>query len=259
MTSGAGTALSIGITGSTDLALVRRIAPLVEQAGYHALWVNDMANGDSLDVIAAAAEMTSTLGLATGVIPLDRQDGPTIAARVRALGLPAGRLRIGIGTGGVRRGALAALEAGVAELRGGCDAPVVVGALGPRTRALAARIADGILFNWLTPEAAADAMATLRADAAGRTVTGVLYTRTVASPDARAMLESEAARYSGIRQYGANFDRLGIDPLDSTIDLRDPASLARFRIVDELVLRAVTATGSERELVELIEAGAAQD
>lgn len=256
MTSGSGMTLSIGITGSTDLDVVRRIAPLVEQAGYRALWVNDMANGDSLDVVAAAAETTSTLGLATGVIPLDRQDGAAIAARVRDLGMPAGRLRIGIGSGGVRRGALASLEAGVAELREGCDAPVVIGALGPRTRALAARVADGILFNWLTPAAATDAMATLREDAAGRRVEGILYTRTVASPDARATLESEAARYASIRQYGANFGRLGMDPLDSTIDLNEPGSLDRFGMVDELVLRVVTATGSEAELVEVIEAGA---
>jgi alkanesulfonate monooxygenase SsuD/methylene tetrahydromethanopterin reductase-like flavin-dependent oxidoreductase (luciferase family) len=246
-------ARSIGLAGSTPAASVRRLAPLIESLGYRALWINDTPGGDALAALGVAAEVTSALGLATGVLALDRQSGVEIAARVRDL--PAGRVRVGIGSGGARHG-LAMLEAGVAELREGCDAPIVIGALGPRTRALAARIADGILFNWLSPEAAADAMADLRRDAAGRAVAGILYARTIAEAAARSALETEAARYAGYPAYAANFERQGVDPIDTTIDLTVGESAGAFEVVDELVLRVVTATGSDEELESLLHAGA---
>jgi alkanesulfonate monooxygenase SsuD/methylene tetrahydromethanopterin reductase-like flavin-dependent oxidoreductase (luciferase family) len=247
------TVRSIGIAGSTTVDTIRRIAPLVESLGYRALWINDTPGGDALGGLAAAAEVTTTLGLATGVIALDRQGGAAIAARVRDL--PTGRVRIGVGTGAARRG-LAVLEAGVAELRAGCDAPLVVGALGPRTRALAARIADGILFNWLSPDAAADAMADLRRDAGGRPVDGILYARTIAAPAARPALEDEAARYAGYPSYAANFARQGVAAIDTTLDLTVLGAIDAFEVVDELVLRVVTATGSDEELESLLHAGA---
>ena len=133
--------------------------------------------------------------------------------------------------------------------------PIVVGALGPRTRALAARIADGILFNWLTPAGSAESMADLRGDAAGRAVDGILYARAIAEPAARAALEAEAARYGGYPSYAANFARQGAQPIDTTIDLTIPGAVEAFGAVDELVLRAITATGSEDELVRLLHAG----
>jgi alkanesulfonate monooxygenase SsuD/methylene tetrahydromethanopterin reductase-like flavin-dependent oxidoreductase (luciferase family) len=248
-------ARSFGIMGSVDPAVIRRLAPLVESAGYHALWINDTAGGDALTAIAAAAETTTTLGLASGVIPLDRESGAEIARRVAELGLPTGRLRIGIGSGNAKHG-LALLERAVDELRAGVDAPIVIGGLGPRTRALAARIADGILLTRLTPETAADAMAELRRDANGRAVEGILYARTIADPAARDALAHEVARYSGIPAYAANEARLGFDPARTTVDLTVPGAAAAFDAVDELVLRAITPTGAERELVTLLEAGA---
>lgn len=244
---------SIGIAGSVPLDAVRRIAPRVEAAGYHALWVNDTPGGDALTSLAAAAEVTSTLRLASGVIPLDRTGGAEIAARVRDL--PAERLRIGVGSGQSRHG-LALLETGVAELRAGCDLPIVIGALGPRTRALAARVADGILLSWLSPDAAAEAMADLRRDAVGRAVEGVLYARTIAEEAARPALEAETARYAGYPSYAANFARLGLDPRSTTVDLTVPGAVEAYAAVDELVLRAITPTGSEDELVRLLDAGA---
>lgn len=245
--------LSVGIPGATPPDVVRRVASEVEAAGYHALWVNDTPGGDALAALAVAAEATSTLGLATGVLPLDRHEVAELLPRVRDL--PAERTRLGIGSGGAPRG-LSLLEHGVAGLRA-AGLPVVVGGLGPRTRALAARIADGLLLNWLTPATAADAIRDLREDAGRRPVDGILYARTIASPVARPALEAEAARYAGYPAYAANFARLGIDPIATTIDLAGDRPLAGFDAVDELVLRAVTATDSAAELLELIDAGAA--
>jgi len=71
-------AVSIGITGRTDAATVRTLAALVERLGFHALWINDIPGGDSLAGLRVAAEATATLGLATGVIPLDRRPVGTL-------------------------------------------------------------------------------------------------------------------------------------------------------------------------------------
>lgn len=247
------TARSFGIAGTTDPALVARFAPHVERLGYRALWINDTPGGDSLAGLAAAAETTSTLGLGAGVIPLDRQPGATIARRVTELGLPVDRLRIGIGSGASLR-PLGLLERGVAELREVAGLHVVVGALGPKVRALAARVADGILFNWLTPAAADAASRELHAAAPG--AEAVLYARAIGEEVARPMLRAEVERYRSIPSYAANFDRLRIDPLDTALDLADGRTVPDFGDLDELVLRAITATGSEGALRRLLETGA---
>lgn len=244
---------SIGIAGATPAETVRRLAPLVETLGFRALWINDTPDGDALEKLAVAAEVTSTLGLAAGVVPLDRRGGAEIAARVRDL--PVDRVRVGVGSGHAPR-PLNRLRSGVEELRAGCDAPVLIGALGPRARALAAQVADGILFNWLTPPAVAEAMAQLRSDAGGRSVEGVLYVRTIAEAGARTALEREAARYGSYPNYAANFARLGITPIDTTLDLTTDDADGFESVVDEVVLRLITASGDTDELVRAVERAA---
>lgn len=242
-------AVSIGLPGSTDAATLRALAPRIERLGFHALWLNDVPGGDSLAGLRVVASVTERLGLATGVIPLDRRPAESFGLA----GLPAARTVLGIGSGGARH-PLALVEAGVATLRATTDAAIVVGALGPKMRRLAAERADGVLLNWLTPGAAADAMAELRRDAAGRPVRGVLYVRTIAEAAARDALERESARYDSFPSYAANFERLGFRAIDST--LADAPGLARFDAVDEVVLRAITPSGSLAELERFVEATA---
>ena len=239
-------AVSIGITGRTDAATVRTLAALVERLGFHALWINDVPGGDSLAGLRAAAEATSTLGLATGVIPLDRRPVDTLDLA----GLPAGRTVLGIGSGRARH-PLALVRDGIAALRQATDAAVVVGALGPRMRQLAAEEADGVLLNWLTPDVAAEATAQLRRDARERSVRSILYARTIAEEAARPALEAEATRYETVPSYAANFERAGIRAIDATID--DAARLGAFDVVDEVVLRAITPNGSLAELERFAE------
>jgi alkanesulfonate monooxygenase SsuD/methylene tetrahydromethanopterin reductase-like flavin-dependent oxidoreductase (luciferase family) len=109
--------LSVGIPGSTDAAIIRHLAPLVERAGYRTLWINDAAGGDALTALAVAAEVTTTLRLASGVIPLDRLDSAAIARRARDL--PVDRLTLGVGSGGARHG-LELIERSVAASPTGC-------------------------------------------------------------------------------------------------------------------------------------------
>lgn len=249
------TPVSIGITDLTPLDTVRALAPRIERLGFHALWINDLPGGDPLAGLREAAAVTERLGLATGVVPLDRRPVATLAPGLD--GIPADRLVLGVGSGRAER-PLALVEEGLATLRGVTSARLVVGALGPRMRRLAAERGDGALFNWLTPPAAAATTAELHAaaggrDAAGeRDVRGILYARTTVEAAARPALEREAAAYDAFPAYAANFARLGFRAIDATIG--DAATLAAYDgTVDELVLRAITPANSLAELEHFVE------
>lgn len=252
--------LGYGITGDLAPELVRRLAPAVERAGLRTLWVNQPAGGDALAVMAAAADVTSTLRIASGVLPVDRVPGGEIVRRVRDLGLPADRLVLGVGAS-APPSPLTTVRRAVATLTDGLGVPVVVGALGPRMRRLAARESAGLLLNWLTPSAASTATAEKDRDVAG---TGAdpevaLYVRCALGGVAHAVVRREAERYAAIPSYAANFARLGFAPLDSAVlaatDEELRTGLAPYtEAVDETVVRAVTASGSLGEHLALVAA-----
>lgn len=237
-------ALSLGVAAAVGPALAERLAPAVEGAGFHALWVNDVPGHDALEVLAAAAGATERLVLATGVLPVDRRTPGEILARVDGLGLPPERLVLGIGSGARPGGALARVTDAAAALRAGTSARVVVGALGPRMRQTGAAASDGLLLSWLTPPIARQQAAEARTLAPGAHV--ALYVRTAVESSAAARLADESRRYAGFPAYAANFARLGIDAADTTIGPDDLAGrIAVYRdAVDEVVLRAITADDS---------------
>jgi alkanesulfonate monooxygenase SsuD/methylene tetrahydromethanopterin reductase-like flavin-dependent oxidoreductase (luciferase family) len=246
--------VSIGLPGATPRDVLEALAPRIEAAGFRGLWLNDTPGGDSLAGLAAAARATSTLALGTGVIPLDRRAPADILGALSDV--PVDRLSLGVGTGAAKHG-LALVEHSVPELRAGTAASIVVGALGPRMRALAARVGDGVLLSWLTPAAAAAAMADLRRDAEGRPVRGVLYARTALTDDALPALRAEAARYGGYPAYAANLERIGATAFETTI-----SDIARIDVyldvVDEIVLRVITREPTLAEYERFIELAAAQ-
>ncbi|WP_353826424.1 LLM class flavin-dependent oxidoreductase [Agromyces sp. SYSU T0242] len=241
-------AVSLGLPGTTGVDTLRALAPRLESLGFDGIWLNDVPRGDSLDGLRAVAEVTATLRLGTGVIPLDRRPADTLDLA----GIPVERTLLGIGSGRAAH-PVATVRDGIAALRERTDAGIAVGALGPRMRRLAAVRADAVVLNWLTPAAAADAMDDLRRDAGARSpdVRGVLYVRTIADESARAALEHEAERYEAVASYAANFRRIGMRAVDATIDR--PESLAAFDVVDEVVLRAITAGGTLEELERFAE------
>ena len=198
------------------------------------------------------AGATERLVLATGVLPVDRRTTDDIV--VAASGLPAGRLVLGIGSGQARSGAVELVTDAATELRRRTDARVVVGALGPRMRRAAAAASDGVLLSWLTPQVAA-AQAAQAHDIAPATHVA-LYVRTAVDDAAVAALDEETARYAGYPAYAANFARLGVDAADTVIrpaELRD--RIAAYRAgVDEVVLRAITPTGSAEDHLRFIDA-----
>ncbi|GAA2753853.1 LLM class flavin-dependent oxidoreductase [Amnibacterium kyonggiense] len=256
--------VSIGVPGALGPEAVRVLAPRVEAAGFAGLWLNDSPQGDSLAGLAAAAEATTHLRLGTGVVPIDRRRPLELLADVHRTGVPEARLTLGIGSGQLRRGAVDAVADALAALRHATSAALVVGALGPRMRRLAAEHADGVLLSWLPLSVAAEQAAELRE--AGRRAQGeapraVLYARTIVDEAARPVLEREAAQYASYPAYAANFERLGVEAVDTTLPRAGGTlaeGVAAYAAVDELVLRAITPTGSLDDLLAFVDEAAAQ-
>lgn len=245
--------VSLGIAAAAGADLASRVAPPAEAAGFHALWVNDTPGSDALEVLAAAARETNRLVLATGVLPVDRRAPRDILDRIADLGLPADRLVLGIGSGQLRAGAVDRVTDAATVLRAGTAARVVVGALGPRMRRAGATASDGVLLSWLTPGiAAAQAR---EAHALARETHVALYVRTATDPRAMPALDDEVRRYAGYPAYAANFARLGVPAADTVIrpaDVRE--RIAAYRVAaDEVVLRAITPTGTADEHLRFID------
>ncbi|GAA3767107.1 LLM class F420-dependent oxidoreductase [Microbacterium kribbense] len=230
--------VSMGVAGTLGPDAIAKIAVAAERAGLYALWVNDTPGGDSLAALRAASAVTDRLVLATGVIPFDRYSADDIAAG--ATGLAAGRLVLGVGSGQLAGPVLSRVGDGVAQLKARTGARVVVGALGPKMRRLAAASADGPLLSWLTPQIAA-----AQADEAHGVSPAAhvaLYIRAALEDEGMPRLVAETGRYAALPKYAANFARLRIAASDTVITPADAAVVvpAYRAAVDEIVLRAVT-------------------
>jgi alkanesulfonate monooxygenase SsuD/methylene tetrahydromethanopterin reductase-like flavin-dependent oxidoreductase (luciferase family) len=152
----------------------------------------------------------------------------------------------------------------IGYLRSRTPAELVVGAIGPRMRALAATQADGVLLSAVTPELAMAAAEEIRAlaKAADRPVPGV-YANVVAGVGAGQLagLERSAAFLAQLPAYAAHFRRTGVRPEQTQLAAARieevPRLLARWRdTVDEIVLLPVAA-GEAGPLGELAEAAIA--
>jgi hypothetical protein len=118
-----------------------------------------------------------------------------------------------------------------------------------------------VLLNWVTPSEAARQAREIRA-VRSPTPRVLVYARTVVDDAARPVLEAEAARYGSIGAYAENFARMGVRPIETTLPVDGEELAAGVRSylagVDELVLRAVTPTGSVDDLLRFVETAAAR-
>jgi alkanesulfonate monooxygenase SsuD/methylene tetrahydromethanopterin reductase-like flavin-dependent oxidoreductase (luciferase family) len=245
--------VSLGLAGALGPEAVAEIAPEVEKAGFHTLWINDTADGEALAALAAAARVTERLHLATGVVPVDRRAADTIAAEVASLGLPLDRLTVGIGSGISKEGALARVREAIQVLHGAGVPRVLVGALGPKMRRTGVERAEGVLLNWVPPvEARAQTDALHDISPAAHIA---VYVRTAIVPAARPRLDAETARYASFPNYAANFERMGVVAVDTTI--RDVTELgdaleAYTAATDEVVLRAIVPDDTVEAYVDFV-------
>ena len=155
-----------------------------------------------------------------------------------------------------------ALFAGVADLRARLQTRLVVAALGPQMCRLAGEVGDGVLLNWVTPEYARRSADLVREGAATakRPAPKIFaYVRLALGAAGHDRLLGEAGRYAAVPAYGANFERMGLKPETTAIAAHTPEeialALAKWRgAVDEVVLRAITATDTVDENLTLIRA-----
>jgi len=258
------THLAFELRTSTPGSLIPALAERVEESGYRSLWVNYPPGEDGIGCLAAMASATARITLGTAVVPVSAVPPDAILRRIDETGLPAERLRLGIGSGSGER-PLERMTEAVAYLRERTPAEIVVGALGPRMRALGATLADGVLLNTVTPDLARAAAGEIRAQAkaAGRPVPGV-YVNVLAGVGAAQIAElgESAAFLKQLPAYAAHFRRSGISPEQTSVAAGQPAELPRLLgpwrdTVDEVVLVPVRAdeAGPARDLVDAAIAG----
>jgi alkanesulfonate monooxygenase SsuD/methylene tetrahydromethanopterin reductase-like flavin-dependent oxidoreductase (luciferase family) len=255
-------AQGFAVFAGTSADVIRASAREAEALGYSSFWVNHPGPTDGLAALATAARETRRIELGIGVIPLHTRGPESIVEGVRAGALPLDRLLLGVGSPNPE--ALKRVRAGIAALRGQVTTRLIVAALGPQMCRLAGEVADGVLFNWLTPEYARRAGDWVRAGAAaaGRPApTLYAYVRVALGAPAAERLADEGARYAGIPAYGDHFTRMGVKPGDTGISADTPAAiatgLAAWRgAVDEVVVRAIVAKDTVEEHVALAKAAA---
>jgi alkanesulfonate monooxygenase SsuD/methylene tetrahydromethanopterin reductase-like flavin-dependent oxidoreductase (luciferase family) len=251
----------LGLAATVSEAAILDTAQAVERLHYHSFWLNNPPGSDALGALGSVAARSGSRWLGVGVIPLTHQNPDQIAGAVRAQNLPLDYLYLGIGAGG-GPGGVERVEAGIRGLREALDCYVVVAAMGPKMCRLAGAQADGILFNWLTPEWAARSREWVMDGAAraGRSIPRIMaYVRVALGTDGITRLEREAANYEAIPHYASHFARMGTRAFDTAVSGMTSeeiqAGLARWDgVVDEVVVRAITAHDTVEELAELVEA-----
>ncbi|HET9015642.1 MAG TPA: LLM class flavin-dependent oxidoreductase [Thermomicrobiaceae bacterium] len=278
-----------GIAAAVPAEVVRAAAAEAEALGYDTFWVNDTPNGDGLTALAEAAAVTSVIRLGVGVIPLSRRSPESIIAQIRGvdrtadhegtvgerievkgrpepltgLQLPLDRLWLGIGSGSAPY-ALGRVRAGVRALEDALDTSVFIAALGPRMSRLGGEVADGVLFNWLTPDFAQQAIEWVKGgarDADRSTPTICAYVRCALGEASSNRLRVEAERYAAVPSYADHFARMGVDPRDTAVAARTAEDLKRGLdawdgVLDEVVVRAITARDTLEETLALVRAAA---
>lgn len=254
-----------GIAVRVEEPIVTATAERAEALGYSSFWTNNSPGSDGLALLRVAGNATGAIKLGVGVIPVHHDPVEEIVRRSgKGAGdeLPMDRLLLGIGASG--DGALKLARESVEKLRSELGCKVYLAALGPKMCRLAGEVADGVLFNWLTPEYAKKSADLVREGAAtaGRPAPRLMtYVRVSLREEGLEKLKSEAARYEGIPQYAAHFERMGVGGVDASIAANDAAEIQeRLKqwdgVLDEIVVRSITPNDSREELLELVEAGA---
>ena len=217
------------------------------------MWSNDHPGAKGLETLAEFGAAAPNVDLGVAVIALDRTPPEVIAADIERLGLDPARLWLGVGAGFSKK-PLTQMRESLPDLREKLPGVrLVLAAMGPKMCALAGAEFDGVFFNWMTPEFAADARQKVEAGAkeAGRRTPPVFgYVRTAVGPDAAERLAKEESFYRDLHKgYRDHFDRLG-EP-EGTVgvaasDAGDAQSqLAAYEALDTIVVRGLASAKVE--------------
>jgi alkanesulfonate monooxygenase SsuD/methylene tetrahydromethanopterin reductase-like flavin-dependent oxidoreductase (luciferase family) len=255
-----------GLAASIPEAVIKRAADAVRQTHYHSFWLNNPPQANPLPVLGRLAPRSPGLWLGVGVIPISQLPPPEIVKRIRECALPLDRFYLGIGSGSLSGGMHSVAES-VRALKASLDCFVVIAALGPHMCELAGELGDGVLFNWLTPDYAmrSSQLVTDAAQKAGRPAPRIIaYVRAALGDEALVRLREEAERYESYPKYANHFHRMGASALDASIGAQDQPGLQRALaawdgVVDEVVIRGITAHDTEDEVVQLVRATAPSD
>ena len=282
------------------LALVRD----VEARGYHTAWVGETAGGDAITLMALIASHTTRLGVASGVIPIQTRTPVILGMSAATLAHVApGRVSLGLGVssriiveqwhGLPFHGGLGQMREAVQIVRMAASgervnfegkyyklknfkslapppspAPnIVLAALGPEMLELAGEIADGVLLNWIPPEAVPASIEHLEAGAkrAGRSLDGFEiagFIRTTVTDDAeaaRGQLARDITGYAIVDVYSNFFRSVGWDDEMTAINSAWKAGdrAGAVRQVSSRVLDGLGVVGNEAFCRERIKAYAA--
>lgn len=181
------------------------IAAEAERLGYGRVWATEAGSADAFALLTACASVTATIGLATGILPIQTR-GPALCAQAAATlqDFSGGRFVLGLGVstpvvvtgwnGLPWEGKLSRLReyvdtikrllsGGTVDREGGwypmsgsrllmhvpeASVPVVLAGLGPAMLALAGEVAEGCLVNYLGARGVGEAVDRVKAAAKER-------------------------------------------------------------------------------------------
>jgi alkanesulfonate monooxygenase SsuD/methylene tetrahydromethanopterin reductase-like flavin-dependent oxidoreductase (luciferase family) len=252
-----------GVAAGLEPEVASPLAARCQELGYASMWSNDHPGAKGLETLAEFAKGADAVDLGVAVIALDRQGPAEIAADVERLGLDRERLWLGVGAGFTEkplttmREALPAVREALPGIR------LVLAAMGPKMCAFGGEAWDGVFFNWMTPDFAAQARkhvetGAARADREPPPIFG--YVRTAVGPDAEERLAKEESFYRDLHDgYRDQFARLG-EP-EGTVGVAAEfaggaqTQLSQYRALDTVVVRAL-ASGTIEAMGALAEAAA---
>jgi alkanesulfonate monooxygenase SsuD/methylene tetrahydromethanopterin reductase-like flavin-dependent oxidoreductase (luciferase family) len=244
---------AFGIAAGLDPEVAPPLAARCQELGYASMWSNDHPGAKGLETLAEFAKGADRLDLGVAVIALDRHGPDAIAADLERLGLEQERLWLGVGAGFTEK-PLTTMREALPELRGALPGiRLVLAAMGPKMCAFAGEAWDGVFFNWMTPEFAAQAREHVETGAreAGREAPPVMgYVRTAVGNQAEERLAKEEAFYRDLHKgYRNHFDRLG-EP-EGTVGVaaenagEAQSALSEYRALDTIVVRALASATLE--------------
>ena len=252
-----------GVTAGLDPEIAAPLAARCQELGYTSIWSNDHPGAKGLETLAAYARGADRIDLGVAVIALDRQSAEEIAADIERLGIDRGRLWLGIGAGFTAK-PLTTMREALPNLREALPGVrLVLAAMGPKMSGFGGGEWDGVFFNWMTPEFAAETRKRVEEGAreAGREPPPIFgYVRTAVGSRAEERLAKDESFYRDLHQgYRSHFDRLG-EP-EGTVGVAaenagvTQEELSRYRALDTVVVRAL-ASATLEDMSALAEAAA---